>query len=121
MESVASDEKPLRDENGRLLPGQTPNPGGRPKGTPNKITAEVKEMIKTALNNAGGTKYLEMQAHENPKAFMALVAKIIPAKIDLDVKVMSEEVVGTLAQRRQQMQELRQMRDVTPEEDDAKS
>lgn len=27
-----SDHKPLRDEKGRLLPGQTANPNGRPKG-----------------------------------------------------------------------------------------
>lgn len=114
--------KAEREKDGRLKPGSVNNPKGKPKGTKNRLTLEVKEMIETALTNAGGVSYLEEQARENPKAFMALVGKIIPAKIDLDVKVMSEEVVGTLAKRRQQMQQLRSMRDVTPpEEDDAKS
>jgi len=31
---------------------------GRPKGVPNKVTADVKAMILTALDKAGGAKYL---------------------------------------------------------------
>lgn len=35
----------------------TPGPG-RPKGVPNKITADVKAMILAALDKAGGAEYL---------------------------------------------------------------
>lgn len=54
----------------------------RPKGTPNKITAELKDMIRNALDKAGGEKYLEKQAKENPVAFMTLIGKTLP----MDVK-----------------------------------
>ena len=40
-----SDHKPLRDEKGRLLPGQTANPNGRPKGSMNKWTILSREML----------------------------------------------------------------------------
>jgi hypothetical protein len=40
-----------------------PNAGkGRPKGVPNKVTADVKAMILTALSDAGGSAYLLAQA-----------------------------------------------------------
>lgn len=36
-----------------------PNAGkGRPKGVPNKFTADVKAMILAALDKAGGAEYL---------------------------------------------------------------
>ena len=59
--------------------------GGRPKGAPNKITSDVREMIRNALETAGGESYLAMQAVENPNAFMSLVGKIIPREIEAKV------------------------------------
>lgn len=42
-----SGDKPLRDANGRLLPGQCGNPKGRPKGSKNKYSvAELNDAIK---------------------------------------------------------------------------
>jgi len=41
-------------------------------------------MVTTALKNAGGVDYLTQQAHENPKAFLPLVAKLMPNKIEGD-------------------------------------
>lgn len=55
--------------------------GGRQKGTPNKNTAEIKEMIIQALSNKGGVTYLERQADENPTAFMTLVGKVLPMQV----------------------------------------
>ena len=49
--------------------------GGRRKGTPNKLNADVKAMILAALAAKGGQKYLEKQADENPTAFLTLVAR----------------------------------------------
>ena len=37
-----------------------PKTGGRRKGTPNKLNADVKAMILAALAAKGGQKYLEM-------------------------------------------------------------
>ena len=55
--------------------------GGRTKGTPNKLTKEVKEMILEALDNAGGVEYLTRQADENPKAFLTLVGRVLPLQV----------------------------------------
>ena len=59
-----------------------PNAGkGRPKGVPNKHTITVKDMLRTALEKAGGAEYLQMQATLNPGPFMALIGKLIPSEI----------------------------------------
>ena len=53
---------------------------GRPKGMPNKVNQDVKEMILGALDRAGGVGYLEARAND-PKtqgAFLALVGKVLP-------------------------------------------
>lgn len=59
--------------------------GGSRKGVPNKATAEIKQMIETALSEVGGKNYFVRQAEENPVAFMGLVAKILPKQIDATV------------------------------------
>lgn len=60
--------------------GQRPN-SGRPKGVPNKLTADVKGMILAALDKAGGPEYLLRQSDENPVAFMSLVGKVLPMTV----------------------------------------
>lgn len=55
--------------------------GGRKKGTPNKVTGTLKDMILTALATAGGEAYLAKQAKENPNAFMALVGRVLPLQV----------------------------------------
>lgn len=54
---------------------------GRPKGSPNKITADVKAMVLQALSEAGGAKYLLTQAQTNPNAFLSLVGKVLPMTV----------------------------------------
>lgn len=62
--------------------GKSPNlKGGSRKGRPNKITAELKDMIRQALDEAGGVAYLTRQADENPAAFMSLVGKTLPKEV----------------------------------------
>jgi hypothetical protein len=59
-----------------------PNAGkGRPKGVPNKTTAALKDLILQALANKGGVAYLELQADENPNAFLALVGRVLPVQL----------------------------------------
>ena len=58
---------------------------GRPKGTPNKTTALIKDAIIQAAENAGGPEgmvgYLTMQAEANPGPFMALLGKVLPTQL----------------------------------------
>lgn len=55
--------------------------GGRKKGTPNKMTGALKEMILGALEEAGGQKYLLSCAKKNPAAFMVLLGKVLPTTL----------------------------------------
>jgi hypothetical protein len=55
--------------------------GGRRKGTPNKLTSQVKDMILQALSDAGGVEYLKEQATKSPAAFLSLVGKVLPLQI----------------------------------------
>jgi hypothetical protein len=55
--------------------------GGRKKGIPNKITANVREAIEMAFTGVGGHKYLMEQAKQNPTAFMTLLGKVLPTQI----------------------------------------
>src|SRR3954468_2972614 len=55
--------------------------GGRQRGTPNKMTKALKEMILGALDDAGGQAYLMQQARDNPAAFMTLLGKVLPTTL----------------------------------------
>lgn len=61
---------------------------GRPKGTPNKTTALLKDAILKAAEQAGNkvgseglVSYLEKQADEQPTAFMSLLGKVLPMQV----------------------------------------
>lgn len=54
---------------------------GRPKGSVNKVTKQLKEMILGALDTKGGQAYLERQAEEFPVAFMTLLGKVLPSEM----------------------------------------
>lgn len=61
--------------------------GGRVKGTPNKVTATLKEAILLAANGAhedGMVGYLQHQATNNPAAFMTLLGKVLPTTLAND-------------------------------------
>jgi len=60
--------------------------GGRKKGSVNKITADIKEMLNAALDEVGGQEYFTKQAKENPKAFMTLIGKMIPTAVNANIK-----------------------------------
>jgi len=55
--------------------------GGRQKGTPNRVTGQVKDMILQALTNVGGIAYLEARAADSPTAFLSLVGKVLPLQV----------------------------------------
>ena len=54
---------------------------GRPKGSVNKATKALKEMILEALDGAGGVTYLRQQATKNPAAFLTLIGKVLPMQM----------------------------------------
>lgn len=59
-----------------------PAKGGSRKGIPNKTTAQLKEMILQALDEAGGVAYLLKQARRrNPAPFMALLGRVLPMQV----------------------------------------
>ena len=53
----------------------------KPKGTPNKVTTELKDMILTALSQAGGVEYLKQRAVDTPGPFLSLVGKVLPLQV----------------------------------------
>lgn len=81
-----------------MLPKKGP---GRPKGSVNKLTGDIRAMIEEALEKAGGAKYLEKQAKENPGPFLALVGKCLPkdvlVRITNHVSEMSDAELERLA------------------------
>lgn len=59
---------------------------GSRKGKPNKINADIKEMILKALKSVGGEKWLVKLANEKPEAFATLLGKLLPKDIALSGK-----------------------------------
>ena len=67
-----------RDENGHFLPGQSPNPGGRPKKTQEE--AEALEMIRVATPEAVGILLRLLKAEKGVSALTKV--KIIEMMLD---------------------------------------
>ena len=64
------------------MPRGGKRPGsGRKKGGTNKITSDVRQAIMEAFSTLGGAEYLCAVAREDPKAFCALLGKLIPVKV----------------------------------------
>jgi hypothetical protein len=76
----------------------TAKTGGRQKGTPNLLSAGVREMILEALDQAGGVEYLVERARDQPQAFMGLVGKTLPREIKAELMIgLSERMRQILA------------------------
>jgi hypothetical protein len=57
---------------------------GRPRGSKNKISLALKEMILQALDEAGGVDYLKRLAIENSSAFASLLGRVLPTTLQAD-------------------------------------
>ena len=57
--------------------------GGSRKGVPNKVSADLKDMILGALDKAGGLDYLAERAADprTASAFLTLVGKTLPMTV----------------------------------------
>ncbi|MBD1434859.1 hypothetical protein H8B06_18695 [Sphingobacterium sp. DN00404] len=88
-----------------LKKGQTNNPGGRPKGAKNKVTREVKEVIKSItseyFNNGSFDKdFKRLDPKDRVQVIERLLKYHIPTLSSVDAKVYSnqelEEKVGQM-------------------------
>ena len=70
----------LRQGN-RIAPGGRREGAGRKPGVPNKLSADIKNMILNALSDVGGEQYLAARARDCPIAFLSLLGKVLPMQI----------------------------------------
>ena len=71
----------------KFQPGtQKPANSGRKPNVTNRVTRDIREMIRESLNQAGGVAYLVKQATLNPASYLALVGKIIPQQINATIR-----------------------------------
>lgn len=55
--------------------------GGRVKGTPNKVTQEVKDVIAQVFDDIGGVPRMVVWAQLNPTEFYKLYGKLLPIQL----------------------------------------
>src|SRR5215468_7862907 len=67
---------------GPYKPGQSGNPKGRPKGSKNKTTVAMREMILRSPDEVGGVEYLKRLAIENSSAYASLLGKVLQTTLD---------------------------------------
>lgn len=58
--------------------------GGRKKGVPNKITADLRSAIQGAFTEVGGQSYLQKVATEDPRTFCKLLGMTLPKDVNLN-------------------------------------
>lgn len=59
--------------------------GGRQKGTPNKISATVRENVVAVFDEIGGVDQMVMWARENTTEFYRLYARLLPTETTVSV------------------------------------
>lgn len=66
----------------------------RPVGSKNSKSNELKNAVLASFDRVGGIEYLEKQAIANPTAYMALIGKIMPKEVEMQInRSLLEEVV----------------------------
>ena len=70
----------MQDKQDKPKGGKRPG-AGRPPGSENKITKTLKDAILASFEAVGGEEYLERMAEEEPKAYMGLLGRVLPAEI----------------------------------------
>lgn len=53
-----------------------------------KVQLELREIIRNAFNKKGGETWLLKQMDDNPKAFLALLGRVLPQEINGNINVM---------------------------------
>jgi len=70
-----------------------PKASGRRKGVQNKSTGKIKDAILHAFDKVGGEAYLVTVAISDPKTFCMLLARILPAELNIKAEV-EHEFIG---------------------------
>ena len=66
----------VQEITGKRLP---PNAGkGRPKGSPNKATTNLKAALEASFTALGGVQWFVQLAKSNPDAYVKLLLQILP-------------------------------------------
>ena len=76
VEKVTDEKRPTL-----FRKGGRPGPG-RPKGVPNKLTADSREALALAFKGVGGVEALTAWAKRNPDGFYALWGRTIPKQVE---------------------------------------
>lgn len=83
-------------------PGQSGNPAGKKPGTQNKVTKTLKAATMEAFDRLGGVEWLVKMGEgttDDRRAFMTLLAKILPAEINANVQGGIQIQLGWLSGR----------------------
>lgn len=70
--------------------------GGRQPGTPNKLTAQVKDSILAAFDQVGGVDYLARTAESHPQAFMSLLGRVLPIQTEVNATVTTKSLPASV-------------------------
>lgn len=66
--------------------GQSGNPKGKPVGSKNRSTTEVKNAFIEVFHKRGGVNALLKFSNENPVEFYKILGKMVPKEMDLKVE-----------------------------------
>jgi hypothetical protein len=82
-----------------LKKGQTGNPGGRPKGTPNKVTTDLRKWVEQLINNNLSQMKRDLKQLE-PKERLMILEKLmqytIPRQQAISVEAQIQAEYGAL-------------------------
>jgi hypothetical protein len=92
----------------RFKPGQSGNPAGRPKGSRNKVSEKLLEVL--ALDfEAHGQQVIEQVRTERPADYLKIVASLVPKQMEIDdrrthtrAEDLSDEELAAIATSRAQ-------------------
>lgn len=87
-------------------PGESGNPSGRPKGSPNKASLEIKEMIERMItDNAKSLQhdFKALKGKDKINAMATLLPYVVPklqsTSLDIDIERLSDDQLDELYNR----------------------
>ena len=79
----------------KFVKGQSGNPAGKKKGTPNKVTKDLKKAFMQTFDALGGTEGLIQWASENRDVYYPMVSKMLPR--DVQLKTEQETTINIIS------------------------